>query len=140
LLTFKDIDSHIKIHPLALLRFDEITDKKVRAEIDELTTGYTEKSQYFIDKLAEGIGMIGAAFYPNDVIIRFSDFKTNEYANLIGGKQFEPIENNPMIGWRGASRYYSDTYRDAFALECQAMKKVRDSRTSRRISSKSTFR
>ncbi len=120
------IDSHIKIHPLALLRFDEITDKKVRAEIDELTTGYTEKSQYFIDKLAEGIGMIGAAFYPNDVIIRFSDFKTNEYANLIGGKQFEPIENNPMIGWRGASRYYSDTYRDAFALECQAMKKVRD--------------
>lgn len=120
------IDSHIKIHPLALLRFDEVKDKKTRAVIEELTKGYDNKAQYFIDKLAEGISIIGAAFYPNDVIIRFSDFKTNEYANLIGGTQFEPLENNPMIGWRGASRYYSDTYKDAFALECQAMKKVRD--------------
>ncbi len=120
------IDSHIKIHPLALLHFDKVKDKAVRAQILELTKGYDDKAQYFIDKLAEGIAMIGAAFYPNDVIIRFSDFKTNEYANLIGGTQFEPQENNPMIGWRGASRYYSEQYRDAFKLECYALKKVRD--------------
>ncbi|MFZ1812385.1 MAG: phosphoenolpyruvate synthase [Candidatus Saccharimonadales bacterium] len=120
------IDSHIKIHPLALLHFDQVKDKAVRAQIKELTKGYDDKAQYFIDKLAEGIAIIGAAFYPNDVIIRFSDFKTNEYANLIGGTQFEPIENNPMIGWRGASRYYSEQYREAFALECKALKKVRD--------------
>lgn len=120
------IDSHIKIHPLALLKFDEVKDKGVRAQINELTKGYDDKAQYFIDKLAEGIAMIGAAFYPNDVIMRFSDFKSNEYANLIGGRQFEPQENNPMIGWRGASRYYSPEYQDAFALECKAMKKVRN--------------
>jgi len=120
------IDSHIKIHPLALLRFNEVKDKAVRAQINQLTLGYEDKAQYFIDKLAEGIATIGAAFYPNDVIIRFSDFKTNEYANLIGGTQFEPQENNPMIGWRGASRYYSEQYRAAFELECQALKKVRD--------------
>jgi pyruvate,water dikinase len=120
------IDSHIKIHPLALLHFDQVKDKGVRAQIKELTKGYDDKAQYFVDKLAEGISIIGAAFYPNDVIIRFSDFKTNEYANLIGGTQFEPVENNPMIGWRGASRYYSESYREAFVLECQAIKKVRD--------------
>ncbi len=120
------IDSHIKIHPLALLRFDEVKDKAVRAQITKLTKGYDDKAQYFIDKLAEGISIIGAAFHPNDVIIRFSDFKTNEYANLIGGTQFEPQENNPMIGWRGASRYYSEAYRPAFELECRAIKKVRD--------------
>ena len=120
------IDSHIRIHPLALLRFDEVKDKSTRALINELTVGYTNKAQYFIDKLAEGIAILGAAFYPNDVIIRFSDFKTNEYAGLIGGKQFEPLENNPMIGWRGASRYYSTQYRAAFELECKAFKKVRD--------------
>jgi pyruvate,water dikinase len=120
------IDSHIKIHPLALLRFNEVKDEKTRRTIDELTKGYTNKADYFIDKLAEGIAVLGAAFYPNDVIIRFSDFKTNEYANLIGGKQFEPEENNPMIGWRGASRYYSEEYRAAFELECQALKKVRN--------------
>jgi len=120
------IDSHIRIHPLALLRFDEVKDKSTRALINELTIGYTNKAQYFIDKLAEGIAILGAAFYPNDVIIRFSDFKTNEYAGLIGGKQFEPLENNPMIGWRGASRYYSKEYRAAFELECKAFKKVRD--------------
>ncbi len=120
------IDSHIKIHPLALLQFDKIKDKAVRAQINELTRGYDDKAQYFIDKLAEGVSMIGAAFYPNDVIIRFSDFKSNEYANLIGGAQFEPQENNPMIGWRGASRYYSEAYRAAFELECRAIKKVRD--------------
>jgi pyruvate,water dikinase len=120
------IDSHIKIHPLALLHFDKVKDKAVRAQIKELTKGYEDKAQYFVDKLAEGVSIIGAAFYPNDVIIRFSDFKTNEYANLIGGTQFEPVENNPMIGWRGASRYYSESYRKAFELECRAIKKVRD--------------
>ena len=120
------IDSHIKIHPLALLHFDEVKDESVRKQIDALTAGYKGKADYFVDKLAEGIGIIAAAFHPNDVIIRFSDFKTNEYANLIGGKQFEPEENNPMLGWRGASRYYSDEYREAFELECKAFKKVRD--------------
>ncbi len=120
------IDSHIKIHPLALLHFDQVKDPAARKQIEELTAGYKSKAQYFIDKLAEGVAIIGAAFYPNDVIIRFSDFKTNEYANLIGGQQFEPHEENPMLGWRGASRYYSKEYREAFALECMAMRKVRD--------------
>lgn len=120
------IDGHIKIHPLALLHFDKVKDRHTRTLINDLTRGYEDKAQYFIDKLAEGISVIGAAFYPNDVIIRFSDFKSNEYANLIGGKEFEPIENNPMIGWRGASRYYSDAYKAAFELECKAFKKVRD--------------
>lgn len=120
------IDSHIKIHPMALLKFDQLEDQHARSEIENLTRGYKDKSKYFIDKLAEGIAVIGAAFYPNDVIIRFSDFKTNEYANLIGGKQFEPQENNPMIGWRGASRYYSDSYREAFKLECLAFLKARN--------------
>ncbi len=120
------IDSHIKIHPLALLKFDELTDEAVRAQIHELTIGYADKAAYFVDKLAEGIAIIGAAYHPNDVIVRFSDFKSNEYANLIGGQLFEPQENNPMIGWRGASRYYSDEFKAAFALECAAMKRVRD--------------
>ena len=120
------IDSHIKIHPLALIKFDEVKDAHVRSQINDLTHGYEDKTEYFIDKLAEGVSTIGAAFYPNDVIIRFSDFKSNEYANLIGGTQFEPQENNPMIGWRGASRYYSEDYRAAFELECRAIKKVRD--------------
>lgn len=120
------IDSHIKIHPLALLHFDQVTDARTRQQIEKLTHGYKNKADYFVDKLAEGIGIIGAAFYPKDVIIRFSDFKTNEYAGLIGGTQFEPVENNPMLGWRGASRYYSPQYRKAFELECQALKKVRD--------------
>lgn len=120
------IDSHIKIHPMALLKFDEVKDKKARAQIEELTEGYEDKAQYFVDKLAEGIAMIGAAFYPNDVIIRFSDFKTNEYAGLIGGAQFEPSEENPMIGWRGASRYYDEKFRPAFELECRTFKKARE--------------
>lgn len=120
------INDHIKIHPLALMNFEHIKDKQVRAAINELTKGYSDKVQYFVDKLAEGIAIIGAAFYPNDVIVRFSDFKTNEYANLIGGKEYEPIEDNPMIGWRGASRYYSEAYRPAFELECKAFMKVRD--------------
>lgn len=120
------IDSHIKIHPLALLHFNRLKDATAKATITEMTKGYKHKEDYFVDKLAEGVAMIGAAFYPKDVIIRFSDFKTNEYANLIGGQQFEPIENNPMIGWRGASRYYSEAYREAFELECRAIKRVRD--------------
>jgi pyruvate,water dikinase len=120
------ITTYIKIHPLALLDFDRLEDRAARAEIERLTAGYPDKSQFFIDKLAQGVAMIGAAFYPKDVIVRMSDFKTNEYANLIGGKPYEPSEENPMIGFRGASRYYDPRYRAGFALECRAMKKVRE--------------
>ena len=120
------ISNYIKIHPMALLDYDRLDDLAVRAEIDRITSGYENKPQFFIDKLAQGVAMIGAAFYPKDVIVRLSDFKTNEYANLIGGKNYEPVEENPMIGFRGASRYYDPRYRAGFALECQAMKKVRD--------------
>lgn len=119
------INSYIKIHPKALIEYDKMDDD-VKKEIDKLTSAYSDKEQYFIDELARGVGTIGAAFWPNDVIVRMSDFKTNEYANLIGGKQFEPSEDNPMIGWRGASRYYHPAYKDAFALECKAMLKVRE--------------
>ena len=118
--------SYIKIHPLALLNFGRLKDKAAKRKIAELTKGYFSKKDYFIEKLASGIGMIGAAFYPNEVIVRLSDFKSNEYANLIGGKAFEPKEENPMIGWRGASRYYDPKYRAAFDLECVALKKVRE--------------
>lgn len=120
------ISHSIKIHPMALVHYAKIKDPSVRTLIDQLTVGYDDKTAYFVDKLAEGVGMIGAAFYPKDVIVRLSDFKTNEYANLIGGKDFEPLEENPMLGFRGASRYYDPRYREAFALECRAMKKVRD--------------
>jgi pyruvate,water dikinase len=120
------VSNSIKIHPLALLDYNELQDLAARREIDQLTAGYEDKSQFFVDKLAQGVAMIGAAFYPKDVIVRMSDFKTNEYANLIGGKPYEPVEENPMIGFRGASRYYDPRYRAGFALECQAMKKVRD--------------
>jgi pyruvate,water dikinase len=120
------ISTFIKIHPLALLEYDHLKDAAVKADIDRLTTAYPDKTQYFIDKLAQGVGMIGAAFYPKDVIVRMSDFKSNEYANLIGGREYEPTEENPMLGFRGASRYYDPRYREGFALECQAMKKVRE--------------
>ncbi|MAH33100.1 phosphoenolpyruvate synthase [archaeon] len=121
------INSYISIHPLALLYFNKVKDAAARRKILKLIKGYeNNKADYFIDKLAEGIATLGAAFYPNDVIVRLSDFKSNEYANLIGGKSFEPKEENPMIGWRGASRYYSDNYKEAFGLECKAFKKVRD--------------
>ena len=120
------ITNYIKIHPLALIDFERLTDRATRAEVERLTAGYADKSQFFIDKLAQGVAMIGAAFYPKDVIVRLSDFKTNEYANLIGGKPYEPVEENPMIGFRGASRYYDPRYQAGFALECRAMKKVRD--------------
>jgi len=116
--------NHIKVHPLALLHFDEIEDHAVKAEIAEITAGYENKADYFVDKLAEGVGKITAAFYPHDVIVRMSDFKSNEYAGLLGGRQFEPHEENPMLGWRGASRYYSEKYEEAFALECEALRRV----------------
>ncbi|MDJ1168584.1 phosphoenolpyruvate synthase [Roseofilum sp. BLCC_M154] len=120
------IANQIKTHPLALLHFDDLEDADVKAEIEELTAHYPYKPDFFVDRLAYGMGAIAAAFYPHPVIIRLSDFKSNEYANLLGGRQFEPQEENPMIGWRGASRYYDPQYREAFALECQALKRVRD--------------
>lgn len=120
------INSYIKIHPKALMNFDKITDHDVKERIEELTYNYKDKKMFFVDELARGVGTIAAAFYPKDVIVRMSDFKTNEYASLIGGKPFEPVEDNPMIGWRGASRYYKEGYKDAFVLECKAMKKARD--------------
>lgn len=120
------INTYIKIHPLALINYDKITDKKVKKQIDDLTIGYIDKKQFFIDRLSQGVALIAAAFYPKPVIVRLTDFKSNEYANLIGGKAYEPIEANPMIGWRGASRYYDPSYEPAFALECKALKKVRD--------------
>lgn len=121
------INSYIKIHPKALLQFNKLGDPTVRQQIEELTMGYGNKKEYYIDKLAQGIATIAAAFYPKDVIVRLSDFKSNEYANLIGGDVFEPKEDNPMIGWRGASRYYDPNYQEAFSLECRAFQKVRDS-------------
>ncbi len=120
------INNYIKIHPLALINFSKIKDKKLKKQISEITEGYKDKSQFFVDKLAEGVAMIAAAFYPKDVILRLSDFKSNEYANLIGGAEYEPVESNPMIGWRGASRYYSPKFLPAFELELKALKRVRD--------------
>ncbi|OKH18822.1 phosphoenolpyruvate synthase [Hydrococcus rivularis NIES-593] len=120
------IANHIKAHPLALMHFDELEDESVKQEIAQLTALYDHKPDFFVDKLAHGIGTIAAAFYPNPVVVRMSDFKSNEYANLLGGKQFEPEEENPMIGWRGASRYYDPKYAEAYGLECKALKRVRD--------------
>jgi len=128
------INSYIGIHPLALLQYNELKEKaasdprvaEVIQKIDEKTIGYEDKVEFFVDTLARGIGKIAAGFYPNDVIVRLSDFKTNEYANLIGGFLYEPEEHNPMIGWRGASRYYDEKFKPAFALECRALKKARD--------------
>jgi pyruvate,water dikinase len=120
------IANQIKVHPLALLKFDELTDSLVKQTISNLTIDYANHADFFVDKLACGIATIAAAFYPKPVIVRMSDFKSNEYANLLGGKQFEPEEENPMLGWRGASRYYDSQYREAFGLECLAFKRVRD--------------
>ncbi|MEA2064743.1 MAG: phosphoenolpyruvate synthase [Patescibacteria group bacterium] len=125
------INSYIKIHPLALINFEELKkEKKLSAseinQIEKITIGYKNKKQFFVNKLSEGIAIIAAAFYPKAVIVRLSDFKSNEYFNLIGGRLFEPKEQNPMIGWRGASRYYSEDYKPAFELECQAIKRVRN--------------
>ena len=120
------INQHIKIHPLALLRPDEVSDEDERAQIATMTAGWDDKAEYFVDRLARGIARIAAGSHPRPVIVRMSDFKTNEYADLIGGRAFEPAEANPMLGWRGASRYYSDEYREGFVLECRAIRKARD--------------
>lgn len=120
------INTAIRIHPMALVDYEALDDPIVKARIAELTVGETDKPQFFVDRLARGVAMIAAAFYPKDVIVRMSDFKTNEYANLIGGERYEVREENPMIGFRGASRYYDPRYRRAFGLECLAIKKVRD--------------
>ena len=139
------INSHIGIHPLALLNYEKLKElvdtmdkydlepaanapdvREIVAAIDEKTAAYEDKAEFFVDKLAQGIAMIAAGFYPKDVIVRMSDFKSNEYANLIGGNLYEPDEHNPMIGWRGASRYYAPNFEPAFALECRAFKKARD--------------
>ncbi len=120
------INNFIKIHPLALMNYGKIKDKKVKKQIDDITIGYKDKKEFFIDKLSEGVATIAGGFYPKDVIVRLSDFKSNEYANLIGGREYEPVESNPMIGWRGASRYYSPSFLPAFELECRALKRVRD--------------
>jgi pyruvate,water dikinase len=121
------ISSYIKVHPLALIHFDRLKEEEeTKQEIERLTAGYESKEQFFVDRLAQGVAIIGAAFYPRDVIVRLSDFKSNEYANLIGGAEFEPQEANPMLGWRGASRYYDENFRSAFGLECRALKKVRE--------------
>ncbi|MGM0482246.1 MAG: phosphoenolpyruvate synthase [Patescibacteria group bacterium] len=119
------IASHIKVHPLALLNYSSQS-ASLKKKIDEVTAGYEDKRQFYVDKLAEGVGQIAAAFHPKRVIVRFSDFKTNEYATLIGGQEYEPEEENPMIGWRGASRYAHPEFTEAFKLECEAMKKIRE--------------
>jgi pyruvate,water dikinase len=120
------IASVVKAHPLALLHPERVADAAARTAIDALTRGYADRAAYFVDRLAEGVGVIAAAFYPRDVIVRLSDFKSNEYAGLIGGQAFEPVEANPMLGFRGASRYAHPRYREGFALECRAMRRVRD--------------
>jgi pyruvate, water dikinase len=118
------IANHIQVHPLALVHYEEAVKEEPR--LAELTAQYSDKPEYFVDKLAQGVATIAAAFYPKPVIVRLSDFKSNEYAHLLGGSRYEPHEENPMIGWRGASRYTDPRYRDGFALECRAMKRVRD--------------
>ena len=120
------IGNIIRIHPMALVSFAKLKDAKARRQIAEMTRAYRNKSDYFVNKLAFGVAQIAASRHPDPVIVRMSDFKTNEYARLIGGAQFEPDEENPMLGWRGASRYYSEGYREGFALECRAIRKVRD--------------
>jgi len=120
------ITNAIQIHPMALVKFDELKDEKVKQQIEELTHHYPDKEKYFTEKLSEAVATVAAAFYPNDVIVRMSDFKTNEYASLLGGKDFEPVEENPMLGFRGASRYYNERYKEGFRLECEALKIVRD--------------
>src|SRR6056297_75647 len=120
------INNIIKIHPMALLRYDQLKDKAAKKRIYELTRGYSNKSDYFVEHLSQGIAQIAASQYPNPVIVRMSDFKTNEYANLVGGQEFEPHESNPMLGFRGASRYYNERYREGFSLECQSIRRVRN--------------
>lgn len=120
------INDLIQVHPMALIEYERLQDKDAKRQIRELTRNYDDKREYFIDQLAQGIAVIAASRYPEQVIVRMSDFKTNEYAELIGGREFEFAEENPMIGFRGASRYYSDLYRPGFALECAAIRRVRE--------------
>ncbi|MGA2125924.1 MAG: phosphoenolpyruvate synthase, partial [Xanthobacteraceae bacterium] len=120
------VSNHIKVHPMALVHYDTLKDEDARRTIAELTRGYADKTEYFVDRLAHGLARIAAAYHPKPVIVRMSDFKTNEYANLVGGAAFEPKEENPMLGFRGASRYYSPRYRDGFALECRAIRRLRE--------------
>lgn len=120
------ISQHIRIHPMALIHPEQVKDEDAYARIRRLTRGYYDPKEYFVDRLSRGIAKIAASQYPHPVIVRTSDFKTNEYADLIGGAFFEPQEENPMLGWRGASRYYSEGYREGFALECRALKNVRE--------------
>ncbi len=122
------ISSLVGIHPMALLQADRIEDADIRNSIGKLTQGYQSPPAFFVDRLALGIAKLAASQYPRPVIVRFSDFKTNEYSKLLGGGQFEPAESNPMLGLRGAARYYSERYREGFGLECQAIKQVREQR------------
>ena len=119
------VTNFIKIHPMAVVHPERVEDAAIREEINSLTAAYENKPDFFVEHIAQGVGMIAAAFYPRPVIVRLSDFKTNEYRNLLGGSYFEPVEENPMIGFRGASRYYHEQYKEAFALECQALLRVR---------------
>jgi pyruvate,water dikinase len=116
----------IQVHPMALVKLRDVSDPKIRAQIEKIVAGYSDPSEYFVDRLAYGVARIAASRYPDPVVVRMSDFKSNEYRQLIGGEQFEPVEENPMIGWRGASRYYSPGYREGFALECRALHRVRE--------------
>jgi len=120
------INNYIQIHPMALLKHQDLNDAELSATIKTMIRGFNNEEDFFIQRLSYGIAKIASAFYPNKVIVRFSDFKSNEYYNLLGGKYFEPHEENPMIGWRGASRYYSDKYKEAFGLECKAIRRVRE--------------
>ena len=120
------INNYIQVHPLALMKHKQLEDPELTSAIEKLIEGYEDEETFFVKRLSYGIAKIAAAFYPNKVIVRFSDFKSNEYYNMLGGKYFEPSEENPMIGWRGASRYYSDTYKPAFGWECKAIKRVRE--------------
>jgi pyruvate,water dikinase len=120
------INDHIKVHPLALTRFDDLDDRDLKERIEELAVGYDRLEEYYVDTLAHGVARIAASRYPAPVVVRTSDFKTNEYADLLGGRGFEPAESNPMLGWRGAARYAGEPFREAFALECRALRGVRD--------------
>jgi len=120
------VTNDIGIHPMALVNYPNLADPKTVHQIDERTPGYPDKKVFFVDKLAQSVALVAAAFYPRPVIVRFSDFKTNEYANLLGGQPYEPTEENPMLGWRGASRYADERYAEGFRLECEAMRRVRN--------------